>query len=180
MTVRQTSQLMDLFSAAYPRYYAGQPENVRQLALKTWATMLEEYPADVVTAASKALIATQKFPPAISEVLDKIRMLTCAPDIGEAQAWALVQKAVRNALYHAEREFDALPDQVRNAVGNPETLRAWAMTDMDELATVVQSNFMRTFRAKAAADAEYRAIPADVRRMIDCTAGDVRRLEAAR
>lgn len=163
MTEIETGQLMDLLATAYPRYYAGKSELERKRALRLWWEMLRDYPLDTVKAAAKALIAVQKFPPSVSEALDQIRLLTQPPELEEGAAWALVLGAVRNAGYHAGREFERLPPQVQAAVGSPETLRSWALAEEDRLSTVIQSNFMRTFRARAARRREYDALPDDVK-----------------
>lgn len=162
MTQTETAQLMDLLATAYPRYYAGKTEQERRRALLLWWEMLRDYPLDTVKAAAKALIATQKFPPAVSEVLEKIRLLVKPEGLNEGAAWALVLKAVRNAGYHAKSEYAALPPEVKAAIGSPETLRSWALADEGDLSTVIQSNFMRAFRARAARQQEYDALPEDI------------------
>ena len=170
MTKIETGQLMDLLETAYPRYYAGKDNAERDRALTLWHEMLRDYPLDLVKVATKAVIAVQKFPPSVSEVLDKIRMLTTPPEMGEAEAWALVLSAVRNAGYHAEEEFRRLPMEVQSAIGSAGTLHTWAMQDVEELSTVTQSNFMRSFRGRAASRREVDALPSDIRAMLSQTA----------
>ena len=79
----------------------------------------------------------------------------------------MVQNAICRAGYHAKEEFDKLPPEVQNAVGSPNVLRQWARVEQDELATVVQSNFMRAFRARGKSDAAYAALPQDVKKQLE-------------
>lgn len=182
MTKQETAMVMAVLKVAYPGYYRGVDADEARAAVKLWAQMFAEDDASVVTAAVKAYIAADAkgFPPSIGQVREKMRLLTEPQGLGEAEAWALVRKAVSNAGYHAEEEFAALPEEIQRAVGSPGMLRTWAMTDLDELATVVQSNFMRSYRAKARADAEYKSLPADVRNLLESAGAGVARLEAAR
>lgn len=169
MTEQEAAMVMALLKVAYPGYYRGAGEQEARAAVKMWAQMFAEDDASVVAAAVKAYIAAdvKGFPPSIGQVREKLRLLTQPEGIPEAEAWALVQRAVSRSGYHAKEEFDKLPDAVKSAVGSAGVLKEWAMAEIDDLSTVIQSNFMRAYRAKAKADAEYRAIPPDVRRMLE-------------
>ena len=87
MTVEQVSRMMDLLSAAYPRYYDKQTDKQRTDALKVWAAMLGDQDAKIATLALKAIIAKQKFPPSISELLEEIRIITQPTSLDEGAAW---------------------------------------------------------------------------------------------
>lgn len=106
--------------------------------------MLEEYPAAVVTGAVKALIAVNKFPPAIAEVIEMIGTLTKPGELGEIEAWGLVKTAIRNSAYHSIEEFEKLPVAIQTTLGSPSVLKEWAMSEDGSVETVVASNFMRS------------------------------------
>lgn len=181
MNEQDTAMVMALLKVAYPGYYRGVGAQEARAAVKMWAQMFAEDEASVVAAAVKAYIAadTKGFPPSIGQVREKIRLLTQPQELPESEAWALVQRAVSRAGYYAQEEFDKLPSAVQSAVGSASVLKEWAMADIDDLSTVIQSNFMRAYRAKAKADAEYRALPSDVRRMLEGAGAGIGRLEAA-
>ena len=75
-----------------------------------------------------------------------------------------MRRAVQNGIYGSQKEFDALPPVVQKCVGSPGQLKEWAMLDEDVVASVVASNFQRSYRARAAQAKEFLALPADVRK----------------
>ena len=59
---------------------------------------------------------------------------------------------------------ERLPELLQRIVGSPDQLAEWERVDDDKIDTVIQSNFMRSFRARAANEREYLALPTDIRR----------------
>lgn len=164
MTKEETVQLLMMISAAYPNFKV---EN-KQIATKTWHMMLGEYDKNVVFHALKLYIATSTtgFAPDIGSIIAKINDMQKAvnqEELNEMQAWALVSKALRNGYYGAEKEFAALPETVQKAVGTPSNLRNWAQTDIESVENVIQSNFMRTYRAILKREEEKAKIPEGLR-----------------
>lgn len=147
MTRDETMAIMGVLKTAYPSYMRGVDGVDLDNTIELWAEMFDDAPASVVAVAVKQLIKTCKFPPTIADVLEKVRVLTEPPRMSEMAAWVMVSKAVANSIYNAEREFARLPEDVQGIVGNADTLRSWAMIDLDEFHTVLQSNFMRSYRA---------------------------------
>ena len=170
MDTRETMKMMAVLKAAYPRYYQGLGQEELRQAAALWETMLGEYPYETVSKAVKALIATMKFVPTIADVIEKIQLITTPPALGEVEAWGLVKRAVKNGYYHSREEFDRLPETVQAAIGHHEVLREWSQVDVDDVETVVGSNFMRAYRAKQKQAKELGALPGDVRRLIELAA----------
>ena len=168
MNVAETSQIMDILAAAYPRFYAGNEAPDPEAVLSLWASMFAEDDFMIVAAAVKALIAgdTKGFPPVIGQVKARIRQITQPQEMTEGEAWALVAKAIRNSAYDSRKEFDALPEQIQRIVGAPSQLRDWGMMDSDTVHSVVASNFQRAYRVKAEQKKNYAALPPDVKAMI--------------
>lgn len=83
------------------------------------------------------------------------------------EAWMLVSKALRNGYYGAVEEFNKLPPLVQKAVGSPDNLRNWALTDINSIENVVQSNFMRTYRTVVNRAKEYQKMPKDIKALIE-------------
>ena len=162
MTRQETGAIMNILTTAYPRFYTGKEDLRRTMAL--WAELFAEDEVRLVAAAVKALIATDDkgFPPHIGAVKAKLRQLTQPEELGEAQAWECVRKALKNSLYHAREEFDALPPLVQQVVCAPEQLREWAMLEESTVQSVVASNVQRSYRAKAQYAREFAALPGDV------------------
>lgn len=165
-------RVMSVLKAAYPAYYREMGTKEAGSIVALWEEMFREDDAQVVALAVKAHIANDKkgFPPNIGAIKEAIVKLTTPEEMTEQEAWAMVAKACRNGYYGAQKEFDALPPVVKRLVGSPNQLKEWATMDSHELQTVVASNFQRSYRARAAHEREYLALPGDVRRAVDSLA----------
>lgn len=118
-------------------------------AFNVWYGLLQDLSYEQANLAIQKYMATEKFPPTIADIRTKAtEIITPAEEsMSELQAWALVQKAIRNSGYNSEEEFERLPEACKIAVGNPANLREWALMDSDQVATVEQSHFIRNYRA---------------------------------
>lgn len=175
MTREETLAIMGVLKAAYPNYYRDMRRADAEGIVELWHTMFEDDPAQIVAAAVKAHIASdvKGFPPHIGAIKQAIVKLTKPPELelSEMEAWGLVRRAVSNGIYGAQKEFDALPPVVQQVVGAPSQLKEWAMLDEDVVASVVSSNFQRSYRARAAHAKEFLALPMDVRRTMESLGG---------
>lgn len=113
-----------------------------------WFQALQDIPFDVAKAVAVKCATTREDPPKIATIRQMAVELTAPPEdsLGELEAWALVQRAIRNGTYGAEKEFAELPPLVQKAVGDPSNLREWAQTDEDTR-TVLQSQFQKVYRS---------------------------------
>ncbi len=166
MDVKETAAVMAILKIAYPRYYANTTTAEAKETLNLWHTMLAEYPADMVNAAVKALVATNVYPPTIADVISSIKQLTQKKNMSEVAAWGLVKTAIRNSAYHSTEEFDRLPDDIKATIGNANVLREWALADDESTETVIASNFMRSYKAKVKERKDFEAIPTSVRALL--------------
>lgn len=173
MTIEDTAQVMDILTTAYPGFYAGRNAPDPEKALMLWASMFAEDDPAIVIAAVKALIAGDEkgFPPHIGAVKARIRQITCPVEMTEAEAWALISRAVKNANYGSREEFERLPPVLQRLVGSPNQLKEWAMLGTDTLQTVVASNFQRSYRTTAKIHREYDALPSDAKALAGQVSG---------
>ena len=123
-----------------------------------WNEALSEYPLELVKLAVNHIITTSKFEPKIADVVERINKITKKPELTEVEAWGYIKCALTNSLYHAEEEWMALPPTVKSAV-TPALLKDWAMLPFEEVDTVVQSNFMRSYKAKVKVKSEMAGLP---------------------
>ena len=165
MTRDEVINILMIIQAAYPNY---KPHD-KTVAVNTWYMMLKDYEKEVVEASLKIYIAsdTSGFAPAIGQLIDKINTVTAPPELNSIAAWGLVSTALRNGNYGAEQEFEKLPSTVKKAVGSPNNLRHWALSDSKSIETVIQSNFIRTYEAEVRRKNEAAKTPPDVRALID-------------
>ena len=165
MTEKEVRQLLAMTQAVYPNY---NPPS-REAAVNAWLMCLSEYDNNVVMAAFKAYITTDTsgFAPNIGQLLDKLHTIQSPQELNEMEAWLLVGKALRNGTYGAVEEFNKLPPLVQKAVGSPDNLRNWALTDSKSIENVVQSNFMRTYRTVVNRAKEFQKMPKDIKALIE-------------
>ena len=164
MTRDETRKILMVMQASFPNYHPVDPA----ATLNTWELMLQEYTYEQISMALKAYILadTTGFAPSIGQLVEKVSVI-CAPnELNELEAWALVSKALRNGYYGAEQEFKKLPSLVQKAVGQPSQLRQWSQTDSESVENVIQSNFIRTYRAVLKREHDVFKMPSEIRNKI--------------
>ena len=164
----ETADILAVLKAAYPQFYNGLGAKDANRIVDLWTEMFKDEPVAVVALAVKAMIAsrTNTFPPNIGEIKEQITKMRMPNEMTAAEAWTLVATAIRNGLYGAQEEFNRLPPTVQRLVGSPQQLREWAEMESDTVASVVASNFQRSYNVRAKSDREYAALPSDIRQMI--------------
>ena len=164
MTRDETIELLMMIQAAFPNY---KPPD-KTVAVNTWFLMLADYPYQQVQMALKAYIATDTsgFAPSIGQIIDKMQMINSHAEQNEMEAWSLVSKALRNGNYKSREEFEKLPDLVKEAVGSPENIHNWAQADIKSVESVIQSNFIKSYRLVVNRQKEMQKLPKDIKAMI--------------
>ncbi len=164
MTRQEALAIMAMLKTAYPSFYKDFSKEELNAAVNLWATMFSEEPIQVVTEAIKVLMCTLKYPPTIADVKEKIAMITQPLMMTEMEAWDMVRRAI--SYYHANEAFANLPPMLRKIVGSPNRLREWAMMDSETVDSVIQSNFMRSYKAKVAQEKEYAMLPSSTKQLV--------------
>lgn len=72
MTKEETLRVLAILKAAYPSSYNGMTKREAEGTVAVWSMQFADIPGDIVLMAVQKLISTNKFPPAISEVKEKI------------------------------------------------------------------------------------------------------------
>lgn len=139
-----------------------------QDAFNVWYELLKDVPYVQANIAIQKYMLTEKFPPTIADIRTKANDIVAKVEesMSELEAWSLVSKAISNSGYHAEEEFDKLPEACQRAVGNPSNLKEWAMMESDKVATVEQSHFIRNYRVAVQRMQEEAKIPDHVKAAI--------------
>lgn len=165
MTRDETIKLLMVIQSAYPNF---KPPD-KTVAVDTWHTMLKDMDYNVVQMGLRAYITsdTSGFAPSIGQLINTIYTIQNPQELNEMEAWFLVSRALRNGYYGAIEEFNKLPPLVQKAVGSPDNLRNWSQTDTNSIENVVQSNFIKTYRAVVNRENEIKKMPADVRTLIE-------------
>ena len=164
MTRQEALKILTVLKTAYPNFYKDYSKEELNAAIDLWATMFAEEHPEIVTEAIKALMCTLKYPPTIADVKEKIAMITQPPTMTEMEAWEQVRRAI--SYYHANEAFANLPPILQKIVGSPNQLREWALMDVETVNSVIQSNFMRSYKAKVAQEKEYAMLPSSTKQLI--------------
>ena len=170
MTRQEALAIMAMLKTAYPSFYKDLSKEDLNAAVNLWATMFADDPAYIVTEAVKSLMCTLKYPPTIADVKEKIaaimhpEMMTMT----EMEAWQKVRRAI--SYYNADETFAQLPPVIQKIVGSPNTLREWAQMEAEMVDSVIQSNFMRSYKAKMTQEKEYAMLPESTRQLIQSIA----------
>lgn len=109
MTREETIKVLAILKAAYPNSYKNMSKEEANGTVSVWAMQFATYPAELVMIAINKLISSSPFPPAISEVKDKIggmywevwSLLNGEPALAEEQRamyWRMMQtiEEIRN------------------------------------------------------------------------------------
>ena len=167
MTREETVKIIRIMVDSYPNY---KPNNISE-TVEVWNMMLSDYDYNLVAMALKAYILsdTSGFAPSIGQLVAKMQTITKPQELSEMEAWSLVSKAIRNSGYNSVEEFANLPPLVQKAVGTPDNLRNWAVSDYQTIESVIQSNFLRTYRTVVRRENEINCMPNEVKALIDKT-----------
>ena len=113
-----------------------------------WYDLLKDISYPIAAASLKRHMQTSNKLPTISDLRGGALKMTQNAALSDGEAWGLVSKAIRNSGYNSKAEFDALPAVIQKAVGSAEILHNWSQTDVASVETVIQSQFLRSYRAE--------------------------------
>lgn len=140
----------------------------KQSAL-VWYEMLKDIEYPVLMQGCYKLIQSSPYPPTIADIRASCASLQTVERLTDLEAWALVRKALSNGTYGAEQEFAKLPPLVQKAVGSPANIREMAQADLDSVATVFQSQFLRAYRAETQRAADMAKLSPKIRTLLEGT-----------
>ena len=159
MDKAEALKVMRVLKIAFPTFYRDYSADELEETAAMWATMLSDYSYTDVAHAIKATVATNKFPPTIAEVIEKIHSIH-DHSMNELEAWGYINRALRDSAYHSREQWEKLPDGLKKMV-SADNLRNWAVCGDDT--AVIQSHFSRTFRAAQARQKEVDMLPSSVK-----------------
>lgn len=111
MTKKEALQILAILKAAYPASYNGMTQEEASGTVAVWCMQFDEMPGDVVMMAVHKLIATNKFPPTVAEVKEKLKSLHWeAYDMISGHGIGLEMPEAQRTMY--KRIYD-LTDQYR-------------------------------------------------------------------
>lgn len=168
MTYEETRKVLSVIKACFPQHFAKWTKEEGENFLAVWSDMFVDDDPILVMTAVKSYIRsnTSPFPPSVGQIVELMQKLTSPQSMTEQEAWAYIEKALRNSIYNSQKEFDALPADIQRTVGSPSQLKQWAQMDTGEINSVVASNFMRSYRNRIADNKEYSKLPSQAQSLI--------------
>ena len=169
MTRDEFSILVKAMKAVYsdPKFIADKD------AFDVWYELLKDLPYMVCQTAIHKYMSSNRFPPTIADIRQIASEITSPETMNEGEAWSLVYKAICNSAYNAASEFEKLPKECQKAIGNPAILKEWASLDVDEVNTVIQSNFMRSYKVAVKRSQEFNQLPPSTKDVIAKLSGSM-------
>ena len=97
MTQKEAVQILAILKAAYPASYNGMTKEEASGTVTIWAMQFEYMPVDIVMMAVHKIISTNRFPPTVAEVKDKIKSI-------HWEAYEAISGANQRAMSDMERK----------------------------------------------------------------------------
>ena len=175
MTRDETKQILYIMTTIWANF---RPKLTSEF-VNVWHEMLGDMDFRVAAAGLKAYAQQDRsgFAPSVGQLRGAAVDLVKGQEITDAEAWNLVVKAVSRSTYYAEEEFNKLPEAVQRAVGGPDTLRSWAMSEED--LNFARGAFLRSFQTEQDRNRERSQMSGDLLALIDKTMMRLTKKEAA-
>lgn len=171
MTIQETAKVVYVIRATYPAHFSKYTTKDYDNMIQAWTAVMEDYTYQQVSSGLKTYLAsdTKGFPPSPGQVIDCIKRVTkiADPEMNALQAWGMVRKALSNSAYNADVEFAKLPEIVQKAVGSAANLHEMCQLPIEQVETVEQSQFIRTYNAMIKRAQEEEKIPSKVKALIE-------------
>ena len=138
-------------------------------SIEMWYALLKDLPYNLAAASLKSFMQTSNKVPTPADIRNGVASLSQPEELNEMQAWSMVSKAIGRSGYHSQEEYDKLPEVIQRAVGTPRQLFVWSQTE-DGVETVVQSQFIRSYRRELERKQYRQSLSPDILSLIETTA----------
>lgn len=169
MEFEQVKDLLTVIRLNYPQSFRDYTKQQSVAYMDMMYEAFKDDPAELVVSAVKSIIYsdTREFAPNIGQIKNKMYELSHTSSSIDAQgAWSLVKKALRRSGWYAQEEFESLPTEVQDYIGDAQTLHEWSQMDTQTLDSVVASNFLKNFKARTEKKKEFDMLPSEIKQMI--------------
>ena len=137
-------------------------------AFKTWFFLLKDIPYQILQTAVQVHMQSSVYPPTIADLrIASAKLKPSVQELTELEAWAIVRTALSRSGYYYEEEFEKLPYLVRKVIGRAENLREWSQMQTDTVESVIQSQFLRSYRAQVQRNAEISKLAPQIRERLE-------------
>lgn len=171
MDKNELLKFMAVIKGTYPSFGNGIPP---EQTASAWYRQFANFDFEKTIAAFDAFVSSdiKGYPPSPGMIKAQMRFIDDPKGLTDIEAWAAIKKAAQNGGYHAQEEWEKLPDIVR-ACCTPELIKDIALSDVKN-ESVTSSNFMRSFRQRQEEINRWDGLPENAKK-IAC-AGDTKRI----
>lgn len=168
MDKKDILECLSLLKVAYPYIYRDISDGDAKALVNLWSFSFADSDPQTVKFAVSELIKRSSYAPSIADIRDYISSMEdiASGTPSDSQMWSILLRAVRNGYYNFREEFEKLPDELKEYVGHPEQLRAWAQIDESIFNSVHQSNFQKNFRISRQRAKDRKTLPPEIRNLL--------------
>lgn len=162
VTPQDVNKYITTIRINFENAYKTQNDEEREILIKSWYTILKDYPKEIVNKAVINAIKNAEFAPRIGSIVKEIEKMREAYETSDAELWAELTGCIRNVkrytnflmhdyIYYngayvspAEeigKQYTALPPELKEFVGGVENLKSLARQDTLEYE---KARFLRT------------------------------------
>lgn len=146
MNRKEILSMLSILKSAYPNFYRNITKQEAEETVNLYEEMFKDYDSRVVLLAVKELINTYEYPPTIATIKNKIYSLSNINEETDLDLWERLLKAIRNGTYGSEKEFELLPQIIKDYLKSPYQLQELASMNSDDIHSVVKGQFLREIK----------------------------------
>lgn len=147
MNKQDTIKVIATIQTAYPNFNKDAESKELNHIINLWQKMFAGDDIYIVGSAIERYILTNKFPPTIADIRFEIARLKNDKEITEGDAWNILLRTIKQSGYSDYQLWQGLPKPIKE-ITSASQIHDWGQMPIDEINSVVQSNFLRAYRQK--------------------------------
>lgn len=146
MNRKEILSMLSILKSAYPNFYRNITKQEAEQTVNLYEEMFKDYDSRIVLIAVKELINSYEYPPTIATIKNKIYSLSNINEETDLDLWERLLKAIKNGTYGSEKEFELLPQIIKDYLKSPYQLQELASMNSDDIHSVVKGQFLREIK----------------------------------
>lgn len=142
MNRKEISKIILILKTAYPHAFREMSQQEVETMVDLYQEVFKENTYQEVAFAVMKIIKTNEYMPTMATIKNAIYE-TKFQDESNTELWERLLKAIRNSNYHAEEEFNMLPEVVKEYIKSPLQLQELALMPSNDIHTVVKGQFLK-------------------------------------
>jgi len=151
------------FAAALQTYFPRYDIFPNEQAMELWYRELKDIPYELLTAALRAWVNTEKWPPSIAELRERCAEIVQGPAPDWGEAWKEVSRAIgRFGTYRPEEALASMSELTRRTVER----MGWKDLCLSENPDTVRAQFRQVYQTVSKREIEDRKLPQELKSVI--------------